>query len=173
MAILVRDLVHREVQPGRVSLTTARESSSNDGTFEPAPSSNNDKFWQTPSLHARMEMRMREEAANALKIAKTPAEHERLATLYSEESRAARLRLLAHPAVQAALDCFWTCADVDRSGYIERVEYMVLHRKVTLALNPSTVPQNAFAAARTDWLKDSEGRPKGIDKERFVRSWFE
>lgn len=131
-----------------------------------------DPFWQKAST-ARMVIRMQEEAADAQQRAKTQEEKLRLARFYSRDSMARRLKLMVHPTIQAALDRVWECADSDHSGFISRVEYMVLHRKVTLALDPTTLPQKAFTSAREDWLKDSEGRPKGLDKERFVRSWFE
>ena len=40
-----------------------------------------------------------------------------------------------------------------------------MHRKLVLALDPTTPPSEAVTAAEEDWERDSEGEP-GLDKAR-------
>ena len=47
-----------------------------------------------------------------------------------------------------------------------------MHRKLVLALDPSTPPSEAVETAEEDWGRDSEGE-EGLDKERFCWCWFE
>lgn len=91
---------------------------------------------------------------------------------YSDKGIRRRVQLLFHPDVVKALTTIWLAADTDGSQFIEKDEYLVMHRKLVLALDPSTRPQYAFKAAEEDWEKDSEGKT-GLDKDRFFWCWFE
>ena len=55
---------------------------------------------------------------------------------------------------------------------LDRSEYQVMHRKLVLALDPTTPPSEAVTAAEEDWERDSEGKP-GLDRARFYICWFE
>ena len=70
--------------------------------------------------------------------------------------------------VVAVLERIWEVSDMDKSAFIERDEYLTMHRKLTLALDPSVSPAAAFASAADDWRADSEGRrrvrPKGRER---------
>lgn len=130
-------------------------------------------FWREPST-AALVIRLKEEAVVAMERAKTREEKDRLIAYYSRESMKMRVKLMANAEVVAALDLIWQAADQDDSGVLNRKEYMTLHRKLTLALDPSTLPQQAGNTAREDWIKDTEGKPRGgLDRDRFIRSWFE
>ena len=63
-------------------------------------------------------------------------------------------RVLRHPEVVVALDHIWEATDVDGSGGIDREEYLTMHRKIVLALDPTVRPKHAFAAARDDWARE-------------------
>ena len=95
---------------------------------------------------------------------------------YSRESVEQRALLLEAPAVKAALDRLWAAATfhdaTTQRGYIDRDEYLVMHRKIVLALEPTTFPAEAEQAGLEDWERDSEGGDR-LDQERFQWSWFE
>ena len=57
-------------------------------------------------------------------------------------------------------------------GGLVRAQYVVMHRKIVLALEPETTPAEAAAAADEDWLQDSEGA-LSIDKQQFDTCWLE
>lgn len=137
------------------------------GTREAAP----EPDWESAHVRAQM-ARLREAGVQALANAPSQKERKLLRRFYSEAGLRERVRLLSHPQVVRALDIIWQAADSDGSQYIERSEYLVMHRKLVLALNPATTPQGAAAAAREDWIKDSQGKA-ALDKERFSWCWFE
>ena len=92
---------------------------------------------------------------------------------YSDEAVKQRVKLMKHPRVKLALDDLWTAANFNADDdIIDRDEYLMMHRKIVLALEPSTAPAEAAAAALEDWPRDSEGKA-GLDKERFSWAWFE
>ena len=136
------------------------------------PDDDDDTFWESPAIRA-IEQRMREEGYIAVHGAKSSDEKARAAKYYAPDSMRKRIKLLSNPDVVCALEAIWQAADVDGNGCIDRAEYMTMHRKLTAALNPSTMPEAAMQAAREDWIRDSEGTINGLDKERFIRSWFE
>ena len=104
--------------------------------------------------------------------ATTQREKALLAKYYSNDGLKRRVKLLFEPEVVEALERIWAAADTDGSNSIEKSEYLVMHRKLVLALDPSTKPKAAFKAAEEDWRKDSEGRAS-LDKDRFFWCWFE
>ena len=80
---------------------------------------------------------------------------------------------MQHPKVKHALDQLWTAANFNTEDeIIDKEEYLMMHRKIVLALEPGTYPLEALAVASEDWVRDSEGK-KGLDRERFLWSWFE
>ena len=92
---------------------------------------------------------------------------------YTEESVNQRVQLMQHPKVKHALDQLWTAANFNTEDeIIDKEEYLMMHRKIVLALEPGTYPLEALAVASEDWVRDSEGK-KGLDRERFLWSWFE
>ena len=92
---------------------------------------------------------------------------------YSEESLLRRYALMQHPRIVQALDRLWAAANTDGADKrLDRAAYQVMHRKLVLALDPSTPPSEAIEAAEEDWGRDSEGE-EGLDKERFCWCWFE
>ena len=110
------------------------------GTTAPEPDWNDPRNKQ--ALH-----RMRESALVAMKKAKTKHDQKMLERFYSEAALRARIRLRYDPEVIVMLDKIWEATDTDLSGLIERSEYLVMHRKLVLALDPSVTPKDAFAAA--------------------------
>ena len=55
---------------------------------------------------------------------------------------------------------------------IDKAEYLEMHRRVVLSLQPTVLPHEAIEAAEEDWERDSEGKP-GLDRARFYICWFE
>ena len=99
---------------------------------------------------------------------------------YTEEALRRRLRLRADPAVVAALDAIWAAAtgaaSRGRGGRtrerLTRKQYLTMHRKIALALDPTVAPREAAEAAEEEWALDSEGRGC-LDREKFDWCWFE
>jgi hypothetical protein len=92
---------------------------------------------------------------------------------YSEDSVKQRVRLMKHPIVKEAMEELWKAANFNANDeIIDHEEYVMMHRKIVLALEPSTHPVEALAAAQEDWPRDSEGK-RGLDKQRFQWAWFE
>ena len=92
---------------------------------------------------------------------------------YTDAAVLHRLELAEQPAVVAALDSIWEAANTDaRDRIIDRSEYLMMHRKITLALDPTIKPRDFKQAVREEWKEDSEGK-KGLDRERFDWCWFE
>ena len=96
------------------------------------------------------------------------------AKYYSEEALRRRYSLMQHPVVAEALQNLWLAANTDASDQVlDKAEYCVMHRKLVLALDPSTPPPEAMVTAAEDWERDSEGHEEGLDRERFCWCWFE
>ena len=92
---------------------------------------------------------------------------------YTDAAVLHRLELTEQPAVVAALDSIWEAANTDaRDRIIDRSEYLMMHRKITLALDPTIKPRDFKQAVNEEWKEDSEGK-KGLDRERFDWCWFE
>ena len=92
---------------------------------------------------------------------------------YTDAAVLHRLELAEQPAVVAALDSIWEAANTDaRDRIIDRSEYLMMHRKITLALDPTIKPRDFKQAVKEEWKEDSEGK-KGLDRERFDWCWFE
>ena len=71
---------------------------------------------------------------------------------YSEESLRRRYALMQHPRIVQALDRLWAAANTDETDQLlDRAEYQVMHRKLVLALDPSTPPSEAAETAEEDW----------------------
>ena len=88
-----------------------------------------------------------------------------------------RARLLEAPGVGAALDRLWAAVaprhDSQGTGdnqpprvAIGRDEYLAMHHKMVLALEPTTRAADATQMGLDDWARDSEGGER-IDKARF------
>lgn len=127
--------------------------------------------WESPAVRLQLQ-KLREVGREALKQADSRHERKKIEKFYSEKGLRRRIRLLSHPAVIEALEAVWQATDVDRSATISRDEYIVMHRKLVIALNPHMRPLDAFWEAISDWHKDSRGEP-ALNKERFFWSWFE
>ena len=84
-------------------------------------------------------------------------------------------RSSTHPPPAAHLGtrsrCFQANTD-PRDAIIDKDEYLVMHRKIVLAIDPTITPKQAQAQAKEDWVRDSEGKP-GLDRKRFYWTWFE
>jgi hypothetical protein len=130
-----------------------------------------EEYWARPEIQVKIE-RMRELGEKAKLHATSRREKRLLAQYYTEEGLRRRVLLLSHPKVVRALETIWKATDTDRSGAIDREEYLVMHRKLVLALDPTTPPKTAFEAAAEDWVKDADGK-RFMDKERFYWCWFE
>ena len=94
-----------------------------------------------------------------------------------------RARLLEAPGVGAALDRLWAAVaprhdsqdtgdDQPPRAAIGRDEYLAMHHKMVLALEPTTRAADATQMGLDDWARDSEGGER-IDKARFCWSWLE
>ena len=130
-----------------------------------------ERWFSQPKIAALVE-KMRDLGDAARTRAKTRQEKLLLAKYYSNDGLKRRVKLLFEPQVVNALERIWQAADTDGSHAIEKGEYLVMHRKLVLALDPSTPPKLAFEAAEEDWVKDSEGK-HSLDKDRFFWCWFE
>ena len=78
-----------------------------------------------------------------------------------------------HPEIAAQLEKLWQSANTDtRDALIDKDEYVVMHRKIVLSIDPTTTPRQAQEQAEQDWVRDSDGKP-GLDRKRFYWTWFE
>ena len=145
------------------------ESPSADNSHAPIPP--DDPYWRQPKVAALLE-KMRDLGEHARRKATSKHDKRLIEKFYSDVGLRKRVQLMSHPDVVHALNTIWTAADTDGSHSIEKNEYLVMHRKLVLALDPSTKPKDAFAAAEEDWVKDSEGK-RSLDKDRFFWCWFE
>ena len=60
---------------------------------------------------------------------------------YTEESVNQRVKLMQHPKVKHALDQLWSAANFNTEDeIIDKEEYLMMHRKIVLALEPGTWP---------------------------------
>ena len=116
--------------------------------------------------------RLREAGREALAHAKSAHERRRLREYYSDAAINKRAELMRAPAVVDALERVWVATDADGSGGIDRAEYLVMHRKLTLALDPTVTPDRARRVATEEWQRDAEGAAT-LDKDRIFRCWFE
>ena len=93
---------------------------------------------------------------------------------YTEEAMQKRSELMDHPDIVSVLDLLWFCANTDASdAIIDRDEYVVMHRKITLSLAAADVtPKEVARMADEDWERDSQGKA-GLDRARFYWTWFE
>ena len=123
---------------------------------------------------AGMAARIRDEAKRAASTAElgTKVEKALYSKYYNEEAMARRLELMADPDIVRMLERLWEATDIDGSHSIEREEYLLMHKKLVLSLDPSIGPRQARKTAEEDWDKDSEGK-KSLDRERFFRCMFE
>ena len=63
---------------------------------------------------------------------------------YSDESLRRRYALMQHPRIVEALNRLWVAANTDAADQVlDRSEYRVMHRKLVLALDPTTPPPEA------------------------------
>ena len=84
-----------------------------------------------------------------------------------------RFRLMQHPPIRRILTKLWVVANFHSlDELIDKDEYLTMHRKIVLSLQPSVTPREAIEAAEGDWLRDSEGHPS-LDRDRFNWCWFE
>ena len=155
---------------------TVKPEASDEGPGEPDAGIESDgladgAFYELPKVRAQL-LRMREIGVAAMLKARTKAEKQRVNKYYCEASLKRRVALLADPEVQNALEGVWQATDRDRSNHVNRAEYLVMHRKLVLALVPSVAPKFAFSSGRADWIRDSEGAGE-LNKDRFFRCWFE
>ena len=95
-----------------------------------------------------------------------------MAAFYSEEGLKQRVKLMQTPAISKALELIWKAANPSGAEAMSEEDYFVMHRKLVLAIDPMTWPQEAMASAATDWQADSDGSGK-MDKQKFFWSWFE
>ena len=109
-------------------------------------------FWERPDVKAQL-ARMKEIGVQAMKKARTVQEKKDCKKYYSDASLRQRTRLLAEPEVLRALDLVWEVTDADRSGRIDRDEYIMMHRKLILALDPTVTPKEAFVSFIEFWLR--------------------
>lgn len=96
----------------------------------------------------------------------------RLLAFYSDRATEQRVQILDHPTVRAALEQLWECATSGGEEKVDRSEYMQLHRKMVLWLQPWVGPSEAQKTAERDWMDDSQGH-SFLNKERFCWAWFE
>ena len=129
------------------------------------------KWFAQPRI-SQLVRRMHALGEHAKAEATTRREKKLLEKFYSNDGLKRRVKLLFEPDIVDALERIWLAADTDGSHTIEKNEYLVMHRKLVLALDPATSPKKAFKAAEEDWMKDSEGKAS-LDKDRFFWCWFE
>ena len=76
------------------------------------------------------------------------------------------------PRVLDALEKLWACANANGDEAFDKPEYVTMHRKMILWLQPLSGPAEARRSADADWLDDTQGHDS-LDYERFCWSWFE
>ena len=92
---------------------------------------------------------MKELGDKARLTATTRKEMRLLDKFYSGEGLKQRVKLLFLPEVVNALETIWTAADTDGSGAIDKAEYLVMHRKLVLALDLRHGPSTPSRLVRT------------------------
>lgn len=96
---------------------------------------------------------------------KGKAVSEEVAAYYTLEGIKSRYELMQHPKVAYALEQIWIAANTNAEDeLIDYDEYEVMHRKIILALDPSTSDGDIKEALAEDWVQDSEGHPEGLDR---------
>ena len=110
-------------------------------------------------------------AANRIERLRGDAPSASTNPLYSDETLQQRAALVRHPAVQRELDILWGVAVAPRRQ-LHKTEYLTMHRKMVLALQPNTAPREAEQLAESDWARDAEGQPY-LDRDRFAWTFFE
>ena len=110
-------------------------------------------------------------AANRIERLRGDAPSASTNPLYSDETLQQRAALVRHPAVQRELDILWGVAVAPRRQ-LHKAEYLTMHRKMVLALQPNTAPREAEQLAESDWARDAEGQPS-LDRDRFAWTFFE
>ena len=94
-------------------------------------------------------------------------------SMYTMEAVEQRIDLLSDPVVVRALEDLWQAANTSAEDeIIDKEEYLEMHRRVVLSLQPTVMPHEAVEAAEEDWERDSEGK-SGLDRARFYICWFE
>lgn len=90
---------------------------------------------------------------------------EEVAAYYTLDGLKSRYELMQHPKVAYALEQIWIAANTNAEDeLIDYDEYEVMHRKIILALDPSTPDGDIKEALAEDWVQDSEGHPEGLDR---------
>eukprot|EP00966_Prymnesium_polylepis_P281775 6511232-Prymnesium_polylepis.2 len=117
------------------------------------------------------------DASDALALSQ---QHDAISEFYTEEGIKQRAKLMGHPAIKHALECIWEAANGGEDAeFMSEADYMVMHRKMVLALEPMCSPKEAMVSALEDWRADTDSSPPGphgdrvLDKGRFLWSWFE
>ena len=86
--------------------------------------------------------------------------------MYPLGAIAHEVRSFHRAQVRTALDKLWSAANFDDSdAVIDKKEYLVMHRKLALALDPTVLPAEWEKAVQDDWLRDVDGKEEaGIDR---------
>ena len=87
-------------------------------------------------------------------------------------SKTLRESLREAPQVSAALDAWWDATDVDKSGDIDRDEYVELGKAFYRVMINDGDEEEAEASAEHDWEEDRKGYDV-MDGSRFKRAIFE
>lgn len=92
---------------------------------------------------------------------------EQIEEFYSKEAKLARLEMFQDPRVQKQLHRLWTSINDSDDAVMSKAEYLVMHHKMLLWLDPSIEPEKSSETAEQDWNHDSGGL-KCLDKARTV-----
>lgn len=88
------------------------------------------------------------------------------------EMWAKRLSLRDDPAVTRALNAWWHATDADRSGSIDRDEYIALGKALYRVMINDGDEQAAQSSAESDWESDSRGKEQ-MGGESFKKAMFQ
>ena len=100
-------------------------------------------------------------------------------TLYTEENERKRQSLRHHPAVEQALETWWTTAmsTIEADGrakeeFLRKDDYIMVSKCMYKALIETYDEDEAIAEAEDDWEKDSQGTG-ALGKKLFLDAMFE
>ena len=114
---------------------------------------------------------MSRDAQLAVELVQRLKAHQAASEFDSDETVAARMSLIDHPDVASAILALWTSSNTrpappGEEELLDLDEYLAMHKKFTLAVDPTTEPPVEDRQAAADWMRDS-ARGTGLSFDKF------
>ena len=111
------------------------------------------------------------DAQLAVELVQRLKAHQAASEFDSDETVAARMSLIDHPDVASAILALWTSSNTrpappGEEELLDLDEYLAMHKKFTLAVDPTTEPPVEDRQAAADWMRDS-ARGTGLSFDKF------